>query len=143
MPSANRKEILTAFIQDVWNAGDTEAADRYLAPLYTVRHDPGDPWDGKELDSAAFKERLRVSLGPFPDQRFEILQLLADGDSVAMTWLWSGTHHGDIPGFPASGRLLRMSGITVYDFEGDRVRGHWQVKDVLGVYQQLRASQAH
>jgi predicted ester cyclase len=81
---------------------------------------------------------LRVSRAPFPDQRFEILGLFVEGDAVAMTWQWTGTHRGDIPGFPASGKRIRMSGATVYDFEGDRLRGHWQVKDALGVYQQLR-----
>jgi predicted ester cyclase len=41
-------------------------------------------------------------------------------------------------GFPPSGRTLRMSGATVYDFEGDRITGHWQIIDRLGVFLQLR-----
>lgn len=140
--SCARKEILSDFIRQVWNDGDADAVDRYLAPLYTVRHDPGDPWDGRELDREEFKRRLEVSRAPFPDQRFEIRDLLADGEAVAMTWTWSGTHKGDLPGFPATGRSIRMSGVTVYDFEGDRLRGHWQVKDALGVFLQLRAGTA-
>ena len=136
----DRKAILAAFIGEVWNAGDAGAVDRYLAPRYAIRHDPGDPWEGQELDREAFKERVRVSRAPFPDQHFEIVRLLEEGDAVAMSWRWSGTHRGDIPGFPASGKSLRMSGITVYDFEGDRLRGHWQVKDALGIFRQLRAA---
>jgi hypothetical protein len=32
-----------------------------------------------------------------------------------------------------------MSGMTVYDFDtADRLSGHWQIADRLGVYQQLQ-----
>ena len=29
--------------------------------------------------------------------------------------------------------------ITVYYFDGERLTGHWQITDRLGVYQQLRS----
>ena len=35
-------ELLRQFIAEVWNAGDVDASDRYIAPKYTIRHDPGD-----------------------------------------------------------------------------------------------------
>jgi predicted ester cyclase len=54
-----------------------------------------------------------------------------------MTWYWSATHTGDIPGFPATGKQIRMSGATVYYVENGRFTGHWQVTDRLGVYSQL------
>jgi hypothetical protein len=56
-----------------------------------------------------------------------------------MTWLWRGTHAADLPGFPATGQTIRMSGATVYMFDADdRLTGHWQITDRLGVYQQLQ-----
>jgi steroid delta-isomerase-like uncharacterized protein len=133
-----RKEILAGFFQEVWNDGNIEAADKYLASKYTIHHDPGDPWDKKELDLQGFKDRVRRSRAPFPAQRFFIQELFADGNAVVATWLWKGRHAGDISDFPASGREITMSGITVYYFEGDRIAGHWQVVDRLGVFQQLR-----
>ncbi len=133
-----KKEILAEFIREVWNEGHLDRADAYLAPSYTIHLDPGDPWEHQTLDLAGFKDRLRISRAPFPDQRFEIQQFLADGDAVAITWLWAGTHLGDMPGFPATGKVIRMSGATVYSFDGERLSGHWQITDRLGVYQQLR-----
>jgi predicted ester cyclase len=51
------------------------------------------------------------------------------------------THLGDYPGFPATGRRITMSGATVYFFgESDKLTGHWQITDRLGVYQQLQRS---
>ena len=134
----NGKDILTRFLWEVWNKGDIEAADQYIAARYTIHHDPGDPWDQQELDLAAFKQRVRLSRAPFPDQHFALQELFAEGDAVIATWLWSGTHQGDLPGFPASGRQISMSGATVYYFEDERICGHWQISDRLGVLQQLR-----
>lgn len=132
------KAILIAFIRDVWNDGNIDSADQYIAPSYTIHHDPGDPWDKKELDLDGYKERVRLSRAPFPDQTFAIQELFFNENAVVMTWFWTGTHLGDFPGFPASGKQIKMSGATVYYFEDDRITGHWQITDRLGVYQQLR-----
>ncbi|HEV7384390.1 MAG TPA: ester cyclase [Phenylobacterium sp.] len=139
--SDRRKQILTCFIEEVWNRGDGEAAADYLAMAYTIRHDPGDPWDGRTLDLAQFRERLAAARAPFPDQRFETQALIAENDAVVMTWTWSATHVGDLPGYPATGRRISMSGATVYGFDAaDRLTGHWQIKDALGVFRQLSAA---
>jgi steroid delta-isomerase-like uncharacterized protein len=135
-----QKEILRQFIQDIWNDGNIEAANKYVAPRYVIHHDPGDPWEGKTLDLAGYKERVRLSRAPFPDQRFDLQELFAQRDSVVVTWLWAATHLGDFPGFPASGKQIKMSGATVYYFDGPLVTGHWQITDRLGVYRQLSSS---
>lgn len=139
-PDPSRKARLARFIEQVWDQGDEDAVDLHVADAYVVRHDPGDPWEGQTLDRAGFKDRLRKSRAAFPDQAFDIQALFEDGDAVVMTWLWSATHLGDLPGFPATGATIRMSGATVYAFDADdRLTGHWQITDRLGVYQQLLA----
>jgi steroid delta-isomerase-like uncharacterized protein len=134
-----RQLILKEFIDCVWSSGEIDQCDRFLADTYTIRHDPGDPWDRQTLDLAGFKERVRLSREPFPDQCFDVQQWFESADDVAVTWLWTATHLGDFPGFPASGKTLKMSGATVYHFDNtNRISGHWQVTDRLGVYQQLQ-----
>ena len=136
----NRKNVLAQFIKEVWSEGNVDACDRYVADSYSIHHDPGDPWHGQTLSRAQFKERVVLSRAPFPDQRFELQELLADGSAVAATWLWTGTHQGDFPGFPASGKQIKMSGATVYYFDNDKLAGHWQITDRLSVFQQLRSA---
>ena len=138
----DHKTLLRQFIEEVWNNGDVDACDRYIAERYTVRHDPGDPWHGQQLDLAGFKQRLSVSRAPFPDQRFSILELLSEDNRVVMTWTWVATHLGDLPGFPATGKPIQMSGATVYFIEHGRLTGHWQITDRLGVYGQLQAARS-
>lgn len=139
----DRKSRLAAFIEAVWNRGDAAAVPSYLAPAYTIHHDPGDPWEGRTLDPASFTQRLIQSRAPFPDQRFTALRMAEDDDAVVMTWTWEATHLGDFPGFPATGKVIRMSGATAYGFDDqDRLTGHWQIADRLSVFQQLQANRA-
>ena len=139
MAEQTRKDRLRQFIRDIWDEGRVELAGEYCAPVYRIHHDPGDPWDGMTLDLDGFRDRVVKSRAAFPDQKFQIQGLYADGDAVVMTWLWESTHLGDIPGFPATGRRVAMSGATAYMFDAsDRLTGHWQVTDRLGVYQQLQ-----
>jgi predicted ester cyclase len=81
---------------------------------------------------------MRISRGPFPDQRFTLVSILKEGALAVIAWTWAGSHMGDIAGFAATGARLTMSGLTIYDFDGDDpIRGRWQVVDRLGVFQQL------
>jgi steroid delta-isomerase-like uncharacterized protein len=40
----------------------------------------------------------------FPDAHWEILELIAEDDAVAMHSVWSGTHRGPFMGIEATGR---------------------------------------
>jgi predicted ester cyclase len=134
-----RKSRLRRFLREVWDEGRAEAADAYVAPSYAVAHDPGDPWDGRTLDLDGFKDRVRRSRAPCPDQAFLIEQLVEDGDTVVATWRWTATHLGEIAGFPPTGKTLTMSGATAYRFDdADRLISHWQIVDRLGLFQQLQ-----
>lgn len=138
-----RKQFLTSFLEEVWSLGEIDACDRFVGPSYTIQHDPGDPWNGQTMDREAFKDRVRQSRAPFPDQRFHVQSLLEDDGKIAAAWTWAATHAGDLPGFPATGRVLTMSGLTIYEFDRDGLlSGHWQVSDRLGIFQQLQAANA-
>lgn len=139
MNGADMKAHIAAFFREIWNERDLSGLDRYIAPLYTIRSDPGDPWDLQSLTREEFANRLTISCAPFPDQIFTIEDMVAEGDRVAVDWRWRGTHLADLPGFPASGRVIRISGLTIYDFEAGLLRGHRQQADRLGVFQQLTA----
>jgi steroid delta-isomerase-like uncharacterized protein len=134
-----QNNLLTDFLLEVWSNGTIERCHVYVANEYTIHHDPGDPWDGQTLELEGFKDRVRLSRAPFPDQQFHVSEMLAEAGRVAVTWLWTATHTGDYSGFPATGKPIAMSGATVYYFDSnDRITGHWQITDRLGIYQQLQ-----
>ena len=132
------KDLVRQFLDEVWNTGNIQACGRYIAPRYTIHHDPGDPWDKRELSLEQYMQRVTVSRAPFADQSFTVLETFAETDKVAITWTWNATHQGDIPGFPATGNAINMSGATIYYVDSGKFTGHWQISDRLGVFMQLR-----
>ena len=88
--------VLVRFMHQVWNAGDVEAVDDFLADRYTIHDDPGDPWEGRTLSREEFKQRLVTSRAPFPDLHFEISDIVPHGDRVAIGWIMRGTQSGPL-----------------------------------------------
>lgn len=43
------KKLLIQFVEEVWNAGNIEACDKYIAPKYTIHHDPAIRGTSKNL----------------------------------------------------------------------------------------------
>ena len=137
MTSNDNKATLTQFMQRIWNNGDFTHLNKLVADQYTVRHDPGDAWEGQTLDHATFQERVMYSRNAFPDLRFDIQQMVAEADQVVSAWEMSGTHVGDLPQLPETGRPFAISGMTIYSFADGKVAGHWQAYDRLGFLMQI------
>lgn len=85
MVDENRKTLIH-FIEAVWNQGDIDAVDSFLADGYTIHHDPGNLWGHQTLSIDGFKERVRKSREPIPDQIFDIQSLMSNGHQVFITW---------------------------------------------------------
>jgi steroid delta-isomerase-like uncharacterized protein len=73
----------------------------------------------------------------FPDIRYTIEDLLADGDRVVIRWTWEGTHDGKYLVFPPSGKRHSVSGITIYEVKEGKIVRAWLQADRLGHLQQL------
>ena len=136
-PVTDNRQTLDRFMQQVWNEGDASAVDSFLADDYVIHSDPGDPWDGQTLSREGFKQRLAISRAPFPDLHFDIAEMMADGDRVAIAWKMRGTQTGPLGDRPASGRAIDVHGMTIYYFRDGRITGHRQIVDRIGVARQL------
>jgi len=136
------KALVKRLLDEIWGREDFSHVEEFIAFPYTLFNDPNDPWDGQSLDRDGFVERVRKSRAPFPDQKFTVVHWVTDETQVAIAWTWDATHKGDIPGFPATGKTLAMSGMTVYPVIDGKITGHWQVADRLTIGQQLMANKA-
>jgi steroid delta-isomerase-like uncharacterized protein len=62
---------------------------------------------------AAVAARIGAEMLAFPDLRVEMTNRVVHGNQVTVEWVATGTHTGDFPGFPASGRSFSIPGVTV------------------------------
>lgn len=75
----------------------------------------------------------------FPDQWWQIEDLIAEGDRVVARTTMTGTHRGDFFGIPATGRAVTLSGVHIMRIADGRIAEHWGNNDDLGLMRQLGA----
>jgi len=74
----------------------------------------------------------------FPDMRMELLQLVADGDTVVGRFACSATHLGGWRGHESTGRRFEnVDEVYFFSFEGDRIAEVWGIEDTLDRFRQL------
>jgi predicted ester cyclase len=137
MVTNRNKEIVIKLLEEVWNNHNYKMIDELIATQYTIRHDPGDQWEGKALDLDTYKRRVQFSHYIFPDQKFFIEDIVSDDDKVVVSWHFTGTQKGDLPNLTATNKKVNVSGITFYYLSNGKIIGHWQVIDNLGFLWQI------
>jgi steroid delta-isomerase-like uncharacterized protein len=128
------KQLVQAFIQDLFTRGDLDAVERCLDPAF-VNHDapfPGAPQgpDGMRVAAETFRRAC-------PDWHSDLDQLVAEGDVVVERFTARGTHQGELMGVPPTGRTIELQGINVFRIEGDKIVERWGRLDQLGLARQL------
>lgn len=76
-------------------------------------------------------------LASFPDQTVTIVQLVAEGDYVAMRAIYGGTQSGPLGSFPATGRRVEAPFLGVFRIEGGLIAELWVEWDNLAMLNQL------
>jgi predicted ester cyclase len=133
-PITRNKQLVDAFIQELFTKGDLGAVDRYLDPGF-VNHDP--PFPGAPEGPEGMRQAATMFRQALPDWRSEIDQLVAEGDTVVERFTARGTHRGVLMGVPPTGRALVLAGINVFRIAGDRIVERWGRLDEVGLLRQL------
>lgn len=60
-------------------------------------------------------------LDAVPDAVCSVRSSVQVGDTVVVEWTWSGTHAGDMEGWPATGGAFASHGCSVVRLEGDLI----------------------
>jgi steroid delta-isomerase-like uncharacterized protein len=125
--------IIRNFADEVITQGNIEAAAQYV--WEDVIEQVPLPGQGPGLDG--LKDILRAMRAGFPDIVFSILEQIAEDDKVASRFEWTGTHHGEFLGIPATGRPVRVWGMVIDRLEDGRIKDTRIIMDTLGMMAQL------
>ena len=129
MAAEDNKAVMRQIYEDVFNRGNVDAADELLAPD-VVDHSFG----SQGLESV--KRFFTALLEAFPDLYAEVHEMIGEGDLVATRLTFTGTHHGEFAGVPATGRYVSVPGIDFVRFAAGRGVEHWGGPDLAKLLQQ-------
>jgi predicted ester cyclase len=100
---------------------DREAVGRYIAEGLA-----DDLWQACEAYLAAF-----------PDLHVVVEEAVVEGDRIAARLVWTGTHDGDLPGEPATGRRIALDSVDFARVRGGKVVEFWNIVDRARLSAQL------
>jgi len=127
------KALFRRTYEEILNAGDFSVADELVAPDFINHEAP----PGRDRGPESMRGLAGMLRTAFPDLRFTIEELVAEGDMVAGRLTMSGTHEGPLMGMPPTGRPVRQDHMHFVRFEGGKAVEHWGVRDDLGMMRQL------
>jgi predicted ester cyclase len=73
----------------------------------------------------------------FPDWHEEIVELVAEGNTVAGRFRCSGTHRGEFLGEAPTGKRMEVEAVFFLQVEDGRFVDFWALEDSLGRMRQL------
>jgi predicted SnoaL-like aldol condensation-catalyzing enzyme len=129
------KELIRRYTRAVFDEGDVDAVDRYLAADF-INHVTG------RSGTEEFK-RLAAEIGHAPGSANVIDLMIAEGDLVVALMTITRTLSKELSvfgfTFPGNGQSYTVTHIHVYRITDDKIREHWAVRDDLSMLRQLGA----
>jgi steroid delta-isomerase-like uncharacterized protein len=124
MSIERNKEVVRRFFDERWNLENLDIYGEMAAPNRDIQRE-------KEWVSSLYRA--------FADRHLTILDLIAEGDQVAVHWRFTAMHRGDFLGVAATGRSVAYQGIAWFLVADGMIVEETAYWDILGVLQQLGA----
>lgn len=135
MPAEESRAVIRRAYEEIWNQRNVEVVDEIVAEDFLNYAAPSDRQRGRQ----GLKDVVRMFESAFPDFRYEVEDVIAEGEKVVVRDVFRGTHEGDFLGIPATGNRVTMEAIHIYRLSGGRLAEHWVARDDLGMMRQLGA----
>lgn len=130
------KALVRRFYKEVYGDWDMAMVDEVVSPQF-ISHD----WpEHGPTGPQAFRDYYSAIKSAVPDARYEVDDLVAEGDRVVVRWRLLGTHRGDFRGIAATGRSIVLQGVAIYRVENGKLMERWVVSDLYGALKEAKGS---
>ena len=96
-------------------------------------------YEGSFAGREAIMARKGQGIASIPDLKLQVLSRKGSGSQVMAEWVATGTHSGDFPGLPATGRQFSIRGVTVVIRKNGKIVRESLYYDMAEVRRQLGA----
>jgi steroid delta-isomerase-like uncharacterized protein len=125
------KALLAQFGAKIFQEKDFAALTSLMRDDY-IQHNPL-----VRQGSKGFQDFFQAWFEASPDFRFELKQIVSEGDKVWVYGTYSGTHQGDWLGIPATGNAYKFDAVDIFRVQDGKLAEHWDVLDVYTLFKQL------
>ncbi len=130
------KAIVMRNYEEIWNQRKYDVADEVVDENFKD-HPPTRFFDVGLIGPASLKEAASHFHEAFSDFQDRKEKVIAEGDRVVYMGTISGTHDGELFGFPATGNKMEVRGVNFFRLANGKIVERWGQFDVLTMMQQL------
>ena len=130
------KELVRRFYKEVYGDWNMALVDEVVSPQFTSHDWP----KGSPTGPQGFRNFYSAIQSAVPDARYEVDDLIAEGDRVVVRWRLLGTHKGAFGGIAPTGRAIALKGIAIYRVEDGKLMERWVVTDLYGLLEEIRGT---
>jgi steroid delta-isomerase-like uncharacterized protein len=124
----------------LWFAATDQGDDHAVETLLSVDYaDHNPPIPGLPSGRDGIIEANRLLRAAFSDVVHTIEEQLAEGDKVMTQLRVRGTFTGEFLGYPPTGQVVEISGISVHRVRDGKLVEHWAQADMTGFMRQIGA----
>jgi len=124
--SESNKAVVRRFVEEIYNSGDLTHVAEIVAPNFTMHDAPG---AGSLTGPEAVRKEFEAERSVYPDQHFQLHEIVAEGDLVACRTTLTGTPPNQ-GGAPSDGaRKVALRGMNFFRLSGGRITDEWWVYD--------------
>jgi predicted ester cyclase len=121
MSAADNKAIIRRLYDEVFQAWQLSVINDLVAPKFVGHEMPAGTPPGLE----GFRQCYAGLRSAFPDLRYTVDDLIAEGDMVVVRWTWSCTHIGVFRNIAPTGRQAVVTGMAIYRLVGGKIVERW------------------
>ena len=127
------KTVIRRLFEEVYNGHDFGVLDELVAQDVVNHSAVAEHRRGIE----GFEHVMRWGLALAPDARYELTDMIAEGDMVACRVTVSGTQQGEMFGIPPTGKRFSAEHVHWHRVKDGKMVERWAVRDDLGTLIQL------
>lgn len=126
MSTTEMKENAVAFVTEVLGKGNFDMLTNLVTSDF-VYHARGETIEGVQN----FKEWVASDQKVFSDIHYTVVGTITEYGRVATAFLVGATHDRDFRGIPASHKTFETIGVTIFHFDGNKIKTAWTIVDGL------------
>lgn len=134
MTTDQYKSIARRFVEEGLNKNNWTVISEIQGSGYT-EHQPTPP--GFPTGLEGYKQFATTFRAAFPDYRYNVDDVIAEGDKVVTRITGQGTMKGAFAGMTATNKHASWSEIHISRFKDGKIVEHWGIVDQTGMLQQL------
>jgi steroid delta-isomerase-like uncharacterized protein len=129
------KIVALAYIEEVVNKRKLELVQELFSQEYVFHGMDGTT--SKHIENNKLVPFLEYLFNAFPDLHYTVIDVVADGNLVALNLSASGTHQDEFLGFAATGNKVEFMEMFFFRVVDQMIIEGWGVVDLEGAKEQL------